>query len=147
MWRFACRPALLARRPRATEEGMVHRATEAAGLAEDRVQAVRGGWMNYFGPISRVTELVKTFRSGASLSVCGAAERCDCHASAVRKHIETLHEAGLLRIVDWRKAGSGPMFPIYEWAEPLGAADEPKPEKRTRAERRQHTLSIAGGAA
>lgn len=85
--------------------------------------------MNHASPLSRIVEVVKAFSTGRQLSTKELADLLACNRNYLRRHLELMHDAGLLRVGAWRKACKGPYFPVYEWAHPFGAADAPRPTK------------------
>jgi hypothetical protein len=71
------------------------------------------------------------FRNGAKWSINDASERVEMSLDTARQQIKCLHDAGLLRIGDYRKKHVGYPFPVYEWAEPFGQPDVQRPTKET----------------
>ncbi len=73
--------------------------------------------------LDRFVLLVKLFRLGRLMSVYDAALETGGSPETVRFQIERLHDSGLVHIAQWDRKQFGPDYPLYGWAETVGAAD------------------------
>jgi hypothetical protein len=77
--------------------------------------------------LMKFSKLMVAFRTGCKMSIHESITYTKGNEETIRHHIAQLHEAGLIHIAGWGKGDIGPQFPIYGWAEPLGAEDVKRP--------------------